>query len=84
MNILESFSYHQLCLLYKGEGEIQNALDANITHAGGDSAMYGVGNWHFYNGRREQAKAMFEQMVEGSGWASFGTIAAESDLARKF
>ena len=84
MNILESFSYHQLCLLYKGEGEIQTALDANITPAGGDSAMYGIGNWHYYNGRTDEAKAMFERMIAESGWASFGRIAAESDLARKF
>lgn len=84
MTIHESMAYHQLCLLYKGEGEIATALDAGITPAGGDSAMYGVGNWHFYNGRVEEAKAMFERMIEESGWASFGRIAAESDLARKF
>lgn len=84
MNVIESMAYHQLCLLYKGEGEIATAMSAGITPAGGDSAMYGVGNWHFYNGRLPEAKAMFERMVSDSGWASFGRIAAESDLARKF
>ena len=84
MNVIESMAYHQLCLLYKGEGEMSVALSAGITPAGGDSAMYGVGNWHYYNGRRDEAKAMFERMVAESGWASFGRIAAESDLARKF
>lgn len=84
MNVIESMAYHQLCLLYKGEGEMSTALEAGITPAGGDSAMYGVGNWHYYNGRETEAKAMFERMIEESGWASFGRIAAESDLARKF
>jgi len=84
MTIHESMAYHQLCLMYKGEGEIATALDAGITPAGGDSAMYGVGNWHYYNGRRDEARAMFERMIAESGWASFGRIAAESDLARKF
>lgn len=84
MNVIESMAYHQLCLLYKGEGEMSTALEAGITPAGGDSAMYGVGNWHYYNGREAEAKAMFERMIEESGWASFGRIAAESDLARKF
>lgn len=84
MNVLESMAYHQLCLLYKGEGEMSAALTAGITPAGGDSAMYGVGNWHYYNGRKDEAREMFERMVEESGWASFGRIAAESDLARKF
>ena len=84
MNVLESMAYHQLCLLYKGEGEMSAALTAGITPAGGDSAMYGVGNWHYYNGRPDEAREMFERMVAESGWASFGRIAAESDLARKF
>ena len=84
MNVIESMAYHQLCLLYKGEGEMTTALGAGVTPAGGDSAMYGVGNWHFYNGRQEEARAMFNRMVAESGWASFGRIAAESDLVRNF
>lgn len=84
MNVIESMAYHQLCLLYKGEGEMTTALEAGITPAGGDSAMYGVGNWHYYNGRPDDAKVMFERMLTDSGWASFGRIAAEADLARKF
>jgi tetratricopeptide (TPR) repeat protein len=84
MNVIESMPYHQLCLLYKGEAERGTVLGSNVTAAGGDSAMYGIANWHFYNGRRDEAKAGFEEMLEKSGWASFGRIAAESDLARKY
>ncbi|MDH3441513.1 MAG: tetratricopeptide repeat protein [Gammaproteobacteria bacterium] len=84
MNVIESMPYHQLCLLYKGESETGSVLGANITAAGGDSAMYGIANWHYYNGRLDEAKAGFEEMIEKSGWASFGRIAAESDLARKY
>lgn len=84
MNVIESMAYHQLCLLYKGEGEISAALTAGITPAGGDSALYGVANWHYYNGRKDEAQAMFQRMIDESGWASFGRIAAESDLSRKF
>ena len=84
MDVIESFAYHQLCLLYKGAGDMRNALDSGDTPAGGDAAMYGVGNWWFYNGDIDRAKAMFERMTAESGWASFGRIAAEADLARKF
>lgn len=84
MNVIESMPYHQLCLMYKGESETGAVLASNITEAGGDSAMYGIANWHYYNGRLDQAKAGFEEMIAKSGWASFGRIAAESDLARKF
>ena len=84
MNVIESMPYHQLCLLYKGDNETGTVLGSNITAAGGDSAMYGIANWHYYSGRPEEAKAGFEEMIEKSGWASFGRIAAESDLSRKF
>jgi len=84
MNVIESMAYHQLCLLYKGEAETGVVLTSGITDAGGDSAMYGVGNWYFYNGDKDKAREAFEQMIAESGWASFGRIAAESDLSRKF
>jgi tetratricopeptide (TPR) repeat protein len=84
MNVIESMAYHQLCLLYKGEAETGIVLTSGITDAGGDSAMYGVGNWYFYNGDKDKAREAFEQMIAESGWASFGRIAAESDLSRKF
>ena len=50
MNVIESMPYHQLCLMYKGESETGTVLTSNITAAGGDSAKYGIANWHFYNG----------------------------------
>ena len=84
MNVIESTAYHQLCLLYKGEAETGKVLTSGITAAGGDSAMYGVANWYYYNGQLDQAKAAFQEMIDKSGWASFGRIAAESDLSRKY
>ena len=84
MNVIESTAYHQLCLLYKGEAETGGVLTSGITAAGGDSALYGVGNWYFYNDQKEKARETFEKMIAESGWASFGRIAAEADLSRKF
>jgi tetratricopeptide (TPR) repeat protein len=84
MNVIESMVYHQLCLFYKGETEPGRVLVSDITESGGDAAMYGIANWHYYNGRTDIAKAGFEEIIATGGWASFGRIAAESDLARKF
>ena len=42
----------------------------------------GVATWHLYNGRAEQAGEMFRRILEGSGWAGFGYIAAEAEVAR--
>ena len=77
-------TYHQLCFLYKGKAETGRVLASDITQSGGDAAMYGIANWHYYNGRTDEAKAGFEELIANGGWASFGRIAAESDLARKF
>jgi len=49
-----------------------------------DALVYGIGNWHFYNGDRERAREVFEQILEGGGWASFGYLAAEADYHRYF
>ena len=73
-----------MCLLYKGDSETDRVLASDITESGGDAAKYGIANWHYYNGRTDEAKAHFEDIVATGGWSSFGLIAAESDLARKF
>jgi tetratricopeptide (TPR) repeat protein len=43
---------------------------------------YGVGNWYFVNGNRDQARQTFEKVVSGPNWSAFGYIAAEADLTR--
>ena len=44
---------------------------------------YGVGNYYFVTGDREQARRVFERVVAGTGWNAFGFIAAEADLERR-
>jgi pentatricopeptide repeat protein len=49
----------------------------------GAALGYGYGNWLLYNGRTDEARAVFDQMVSAKNqWASFGFIAAEAELAR--
>ncbi len=80
MNIIENFVYHQLCLFYKGELAEDELTGGDL--ATNDAMEYGVGNWYFYNGQPEKAREVFERLLEGEGWASFGHIAAEADLHR--
>lgn len=85
MEIIENQSYHDLCLLYKGEIEINDVYDAKDTGTPANDALaYGIGNWYFYNGNPDQAEAVYREIIAGGNWASFGYIAAEADLARKF
>ena len=47
------------------------------------TAAYGIGNWHLYNGRREEANRVFRRILAGGQWGAFGYIAAEAELARR-
>ena len=82
MDIIENHSYHRLCLFYKRELGLEDLVGGLDETSAGDSIRYGLANWHFCNGDLDKATAAFEELVRGKGWASFGHIAAEADLAR--
>ena len=50
--------------------------------AGAHSILYGVGNWYLYSNRRNDAVKIFQEMLSGNQWTSFGYIAAEADMKR--
>lgn len=81
MDIIENFAYHQLVLFYKGE-----LSEEELTGDGpaGDAITYGVGNWHLQNGNKDRARKIFDDLLSGPVWASFGYIAAESDMLNYF
>ena len=85
MDIIENDGYYRLLLMYKGLIPAERLLEESIKLEGSPgslSILYGIGNWHLYNGRREQALTIFRQMTAGDQWTSFGYIAAEADLKR--
>ena len=81
MNIIENMSYHQLCLLYKGELSESALVDEGSGPANA-AVAYGIANWHVANGDTERGTELLEAIVAGDGWAAFGYIAAEADLSR--
>ena len=83
MDVIENTGYYRLLLMYKGIVPAERLLDeAKGDSAASHSVLYGVGNWHLYNGRREQALEVFRKIVSSQQWTSFGFIAAEADLKR--
>lgn len=84
MEIIENTSYYHLCLFYKGLLTLDDLSGEGLEGSSNDALVYGIGNWHFYNGDRERAREVFEQILEGGGWASFGYLAAEADYHRYF
>lgn len=84
MNIIENHVYHHLCLFYKGELTLEELAWEGPSSSTNDAMAYGVGNWHFYSGQKDEAKRVFEKIIQGEIWASFGYIATEADFNREF
>lgn len=84
MNVIENMVYHKLCLFYIGELPLENLTDPEFSSVMNDAMAYGIGNWYFTNGEKEKAKEIFQRILDGESWASFGYIAAETDFARNF
>lgn len=84
MDVIEHGNYHQLLLVFKGifkpdmllEEFQSNDMLQNTTLG------YGLGNWHFINGRKDRAGELFHKVYESGHWPDFGYIAAEMDLKR--
>jgi len=84
MEIIESTSYLDLLLLFKGERTLED-----LTGPAGEEASlqstttaYGIGVWHMLNDRPAEARETWERMrMARNQWAAFGYIAAESELA---
>ncbi|HKP36000.1 MAG TPA: tetratricopeptide repeat protein [Pyrinomonadaceae bacterium] len=85
MEIIENASYHRLLLMYKGlisATDLEREVSAEPASASSLSILYGIGNWHLYNGQPREAIRIYEQMLGGDQWTSFGYVAAEADLKR--
>jgi len=85
MNVIENTAYYRACLFYKGELELNEIQDKNTDDAPSDSALkYALGNWLYYTSEKLKAEIVLKEIVAQDDWASFGHIAAESDLAKLY
>jgi tetratricopeptide (TPR) repeat protein len=85
MDVIENGGYYRLLLMYKGSVSPEMLLAEALKQEGSaatHSVLYGVGNWYSYNGRPDEARKVFQKMLEGDQWTSFGYIAAEADVIR--
>jgi tetratricopeptide (TPR) repeat protein len=86
MTIIENDSYFKRLHLYKGMLPVDSVLSVSTANEDVELALatqgYGVGNWYLYNGDTTQAVGVFDRVVGGKHFSSFGFIAAEAELAR--
>lgn len=83
------YTYLRLLHFYQGELAEDSLLPPRPATPGDleaelafNTASYGLGNWHLYHGDSAGAKALFESVVEGEAWNSWGFIGSEVELAR--
>jgi tetratricopeptide (TPR) repeat protein len=86
----EPHLYFYLSLLHFYQGKITETqvlplppakpddLEAELSF---NTVTYGVGNWHLYHHEAHQATKLFEEVVKGEAWNSWGFIASEAELA---
>lgn len=83
LNVIENGSYHRLLLMYKGEvpeEEMTRAVEEGLELV---TLGYGIGNWHFYNGRQDKALEIWRRVLsQKDQWPAFGYLASEAEVAR--
>lgn len=82
MDLIENESYQKLLLVFKGSFDEKSLLDSARTSLENATIGYGLGNWHYVNGRTHRAEEVYHDVYQQGNWAAFGYIAAEVDLAR--
>lgn len=82
MTIIENMSYYRLCLFYKGLISVEE-MSVGADDPSGAASNYGLANWHYYNGNQAKSDKYLKQMLQGKGWAGFGFIGAEADMANR-
>ena len=82
--IIENTDYYNLCRFYKGLIPMESLQLTDEDNPSSDALKYGMANWYFYNGDKERSRKLFEDIVDGNSWTSFGYIAAESDILKYF
>ena len=83
MNIIENDSYHKLLLVFKGEFDPNALLDTNTDALSNATVGYGIGNWHYINGRKDRAMEIWRNVYDAGNWSAFGFIASEAELAKE-
>ena len=83
MDIIENHDYYDVLVLYKGGDENKLlAKTQNQETLSNATLGYALGSYYQLKGNKDKAKELFQKVVAGKQWSSFGYIAAEAELAR--
>lgn len=83
IELIENNTYLNLLLVFKGIFSPGHLVSNSADALENSTLGYGIGNWHFINGRTDRAYQFWQDVYDTGQWPAFGLIAAESELARK-
>jgi len=82
MEIIENHDYYDILLMYKtGDNGKLVEKTKNQETVGNATLGFALGAYYQLKGDKNKAKELFEKVVAGKQWSSFGYIAAEAELA---
>ena len=85
LDVIENTDYYKMIGVYKGKlmpANVWKEINQPADSLSNATIGYGLANWYLYNGQHAEATKIFQQITAGNQWASFGYIAAESELKR--
>ena len=83
MEIIENHDYHDILITYKTNDESQLAAKTQNQETLSNATLgFALGTYYQLKGEKDKAKQLFEKVVAGKQWSSFGYIAAETELAK--
>lgn len=82
IEVIENEAYLNLLLVFNGVFRSERLMEEDADALQSATLGYGIGNWHYINGREERAFEIWQGVYDDGNWPSFGFIAAEAELAR--
>ena len=83
MEIIENHDYYDILLMYQsGDDSKLVEKTQNQQTVSNATLGFGLGTYYQLKGDKGKAKELFEKVVAGNQWSSFGFIAAETELAK--
>lgn len=82
LEVIENDAYLNLLLVFNGVFRPEQLTESSEDALQNATLGYGIGNWHYINGREERAYDIWQEIYDEGNWPAFGFIAAEAELAR--
>jgi len=83
IQVIENKDYLDILLMYKRNKEsLLVEKTKSQQNLGSATLGYALGNYYLLKRQKEKAREIFRSVIKGNQWASFGFIAAETELER--